>query len=75
MHVVRFFKLDHSAPSGGRSNFSKITDFATSYFHLCGKRFLKTCRAEFNETWYNNYIEGIVNAHCLISKIGSFSAP
>ena len=73
MHVVQFLKSDHLAPSGGRSNFSKNTDFGTSDFHLCGRRFLKNCMAEFNETWHNNYIEGVVNARCSIFKIESFS--
>ena len=44
-------------------------------FSLSGRRFLKICRAEFNETWYNKYIEGVVDARYLIFKIGSFSAP
>ena len=30
--------------------------------------------AESNETRHNNYIEGVVDARCLIFKIGSFSA-
>ena len=29
-------KSDNSAPSGGRLNFGKYTDFCTSDFHLCG---------------------------------------
>ena len=74
MHVVQFLKSDHSAPSGGRSNFSKNTDFCTSDFHLCGRRFYKNCRAEFSETWHNNYLEDVADARCLILKISSFSA-
>ena len=74
MHVVRFLKSDHSAPSGGRLNFSKNTDIGSSDFDACGHRFLRNCTAEFNETMYNNYIEGVVTAPCLIFKIRSFGA-
>ena len=74
MHFVLFKKSDHSAPSGGTLNLSKNSDFGTSYFHLCGGRFLKNCMAEFNETRHNNYIEGVVDALCSIFKIRSFSA-
>ena len=69
MHVVQLLKSDHSAPSGGRLNFGKNTDFCTSDFHLCGRRFHKNCPAEFNETWHNNYMEGVVDAHGSIIKI------
>ena len=75
MHVVQFkLKMGYSAPSVGTWNFSKNTDFGTSDFHLCGRRFLKICMAEFKETRHNNYIEGVVDARCLIFKIRSFSA-
>ena len=74
VHVVRFLKLDHSAPSGGRLNFSKKTDIGSSDFDTCGRRFLRNYMAEFNEMCYNNYIEGVVSARCSIFKIGSFSA-
>ena len=74
MHIVRFLKSSHSAPCGGTLNLSKNTDFGTSDFHLCGRRFLKNCMAEFNETRHNNYIEGVVDARCSIFKIRSFSA-
>ena len=37
--------------------------------HTCARRFLSNCRVEFNEAWYNNYIEVVINAHCLIFKI------
>ena len=66
MQVVQFFKSDHSAPSGGTLNSSKNTDFRTSDFHLCGRRFLKNCMAEFNETRHHNYMEGVVDARCSI---------
>ena len=56
MHVFLFKKLDHSAPSDGRLNFSKNMDFGTLDFHICGHRFLKNCEAEFNETKHSNYI-------------------
>ena len=65
MHVVRFLKSDHSAPSGGRLNLNKNSDFGTSDFHLCGRRFLKSCLAEFNETMHNNYMEGANDARLL----------
>ena len=42
---------------------------------LCGQWFLKNCKAEFNETWYHKYIEGVVDASYSIFKIQSFSAP
>ena len=74
MHVVRFLKSDHSAPSGGRLNFGKNTDIGSSDIDTCGRRFLRSCMAEFNETMHNNNIEGIVDARCSIFKIGSFSA-
>ena len=74
MHAVQLLKSDHSAPSGGRLNLGKNTAFSTSDFHLCGQRFHKNCPAEFNETWHNNYMEGVVDAHGSIIKIGSFSA-
>ena len=69
MHVVQLLKSDHSAPSGESSNFGENTDYCTSDFHLCGRRFHKNCSAEFNETWHNNYMEGVVDAHCSIIKI------
>ena len=69
MHVLQLLKSDHSVPSGGRLNFGKKTDFCISDFHLCGRRFLKNCKAEFNETWKNIYIEGVVDAYCSIFKI------
>ena len=68
MQVVQFSKSGHSAPSGGRLNFGKNTDFCTSDFYLCGQRFHKNCPAEFNETWHNNYMEGVVDAHGSIIK-------
>ena len=73
-NIVRFLKADHSAPSGGTLNFSKNTDFGTSDFHLCGRRFLNNCTAEFNQTSHNYYMEGVVDARCSIFKIGSFSS-
>ena len=30
--------------------------------------------AEINDTWHNNYIEGVVNAHYSIFEIRSFKA-
>ena len=41
-------------------------------YEMCGRRFLRNCWAKFNETWYNNYIEGAVDARCFIFEIGSF---
>ena len=72
MLVVLFLKSKHSTPSGGRLNFSKNTDFCTSDFHLCGRRFHKNCPAEFNESCHNNYIEGVASANCSIFIIWSF---
>ena len=66
MHVVQFFKSDHLTPSGGRLKFSKNTDIGSSDFDTCGRRFLRNCIAEFNETMHNNYVEGFVDARCLI---------
>merc|ERR1711893_263831 len=74
MHIVSFLKSDHLARSGGRLNFSKNTDFGISDFHLCARRFLKNCVAEFNETRHNYYIEDVVDIRCSIFKIGSISA-
>ena len=74
MHVVSFLKSGHSAPSGGTLNFSKNSDFGASDLHVCGQRFLKNCMAEFDETKQNNYIKVVVDARCLIFKIGSFNA-
>ena len=74
MHIVRFLKSDHSAPSGGRLNFSKNTDIGRSDFDTCGCRFLRNYTAEFNETSHNNYMEGVVSARCSIFKIRSFKA-
>ena len=73
MHVVQFLKSDHLAPSGGRLNFGKNTDIGSSDFDTCGCRFLRIYMAEFNETWYNNYIEGVDSAQCSTLKIRSFS--
>ena len=44
-------------------------------YHLCGRRFLRNRMAEFNETWYNDSIEGVVNARSSIFKVGSCSTP
>ena len=74
MHIVQLSKSDHSAPSGGRSKFGKNTDFCTSDFHLCGRRFHKNCPTEFNEMWYNNYIECVVDAQFSIFLVESLSA-
>ena len=68
MHMVQLLKSDHSAPSGGRSDFGKNTDFCISDFHLCGRMFHKNCPAEFNEKWHNNYVEGVVDANCSTFK-------
>ena len=66
MHVVQFLKSDHLASSGGRLNFCKNTDIGSSDFDTCGHRFLRNYVVEFNEMWYNSYIEGVVSASCLI---------
>ena len=55
-------KLDHLVPSGGTLNLSKNTDFGFRLSFKCGQRFLKNCRAEFNETRHNTFIEGAVEA-------------
>ena len=75
MHILQFFKLGHAAPPGGRLHFSKNTEFDCSDFDMCGRRLHRNRRAEFNETWHNDSIEGIVNARSSIFKIGSCSAP
>ena len=74
MHVLQFFKSGHAAPPGGRLHFSTNTEFEHSDFDMCGRRFLRNYTAEFKETWHNNYMEGVVDAHCSIFKIRSFSA-
>ena len=74
MHIVQFFKSDHLTPSGGRLNLSKNTEISSSDVETCGRRFLRNCMAKFNETMRNNYVEGVVDAHCSIFKIRSFSA-
>ena len=35
---------------------------------LCGRRFLINRKAEFNETWYNDSMEGVVNARSSFLK-------
>ena len=75
MHVLQFLKSGHAAPPGGRLHFSKNTEFDCSDLDMCGRRFHRNCVAEFNEIWYNDSIEGVVNAHSSIFKIGSCSAP
>ena len=70
MHVEQLLKSDHSAPSGGRLNFGKYTDFCTSDFHLCGRRYHKNCPAEFIETWDNKYIGGVAAACCFAPSGG-----
>ena len=40
----------------------------------CGRRFLRNCRVEFNDTWYNTCMIGGVDARSFIFGIGSFSA-
>ena len=42
MHVVSFFKSDHSAPSGGRLNFRKKTDLTLQTFIYVDEGFSKT---------------------------------
>ena len=42
MHVVRFLKSDHSAPSGGTLNFSKNTDLTLQTFIYVDGGFSKT---------------------------------
>ena len=74
MHVLQFLKSGHAAPSGGRLNFSKNIEFDCSDLDMCGRRFYRNCISEFNVTWYNNSIEGVVDARCSIFKIRSFSA-
>ena len=41
MHMVQLLTSDHSAPSGGRLNFGKNTDFCTSDFPISGRSFHK----------------------------------
>ena len=66
MHVLQFSKSGHAAPPGGRLNFSKNTEFDCSDLDMCGRRFHRNCMAEFNDTWYNNCMEGVVTSHSSI---------
>ena len=66
MHVLQFLKLGHAAPSGGRLNFSKNTEFDCSDLDMCGQRFFRNCMAEFNVTWYSNSMAGGVDARTSI---------
>ena len=75
MHVIRFLKSDHSEPPGGRLNFLQKSVTRREDLHTCARRFLSNWWAKFNEAWYNNNIEVVVNVHCLIFKIRSYSAP
>ena len=74
MHVLQFLKSVHAAPPGGRLHFGKNTEFDCSDFDMCGRRFHRNCRAEFDEAWYNDSIGGVVNARFSIFKIRSFRA-
>ena len=71
----RFLKSGHATPPGRRFHFSKNIEFYCSDCDMCGRRFHKNCKAEFNETYYNDSIGGAVNARSSIIKIKSFSAP
>ena len=75
MHIIPFLKSDHSKLPGGRLNFLQICGSGKEDLHTCARRFLRNCMTEFSEAWYNNYIEVVVNAHCLIFRIRSFRAP
>ena len=75
MHILQFLKSDDAVPPGERLHFSKNTEFDFSDFDMCGQRFHRNYLVEFNETWYNDSIEGVVNARFSIFKIGSCSAP
>ena len=66
MQVFQFLKSGHAAPPGGRLNLSKNTEFDCSDLDMCGRRLHRNCSAEFNEIWYNDSIEGVVNARSLI---------
>ena len=66
MHFLQFLKSGHAAPPGGRLNFSKNTELDCSDLDMCGQRFHRNCSAELNETWYNDSIEGVVNARSSI---------
>ena len=74
MHVVQFLKSDHSEPSGGKLNFEVFSVFIMHDFGMCARRFLRNCWMDFDMVWYNNYIEGVVNAHGSVFEIGSFRA-
>ena len=74
MHVLQFLKSVHAAPPGGRLHFSKNTEFDCSDFDMCGRRFHRNCKAEFDKAWYNDSIGGVVNARSSIFIIRSFSA-
>ena len=75
MHVLQFLKSGHAAPPGGRLHFSKNTEFDCSDLDMCGRGLHRNCKVEFNEVLYSASIEGVVNAHSSIFKIGSCSAP
>ena len=75
MHVLQFLKLGHAAPPGRRLNFSKNTEFDDSDLDMCGLRFYRNYRAEFNETWYNYSMEGVVEARSSIFKLGHAAPP
>ena len=62
MHVFQLLKSGHAVPPGGRLNFSQNTEFDCSDLDMCGRRFCRNCMAEFNVTWYNNSMEGAVDA-------------
>ena len=53
---------------------AKIQISVLRTFIYVDEGFTENCQTEFNETWHNNYIEGVTDAHCLIFKIWSFSA-
>ena len=69
-----FYIRPFSAP-WWKTEFIARNRLLTGRVYLCGQRSLKNYKAEFNETWYGKYIEGVVDAHYSIFKIRSFGAP
>ena len=70
MHVVRSLKSDHSAASGGTSNFTvKIQVLALQTCIYVDEGFSKTVWQNSIRLKHNNYIEGVVDAPCSIFKI------